>query len=180
MPVRGAEGRVGLTLGTHEELQGEGNPQLPGALSFILVQLALCVPQGSKEQPSMNPGQSPRDRLWFWERRGQRVQGTLLLAVPAPKHLSSQEAPGSTLACNYAQHPFFRLHIILWETGMPRKLVGGCPRAPGRMGKPLALTKLSSSDLLPAPPPPPTPPPHYPPPHTAACLSWKGSRGRHV
>lgn len=57
VPVRGAEGRVGLTLGTHEEPQGEGNPQLPEAPSFILVQLALCGLHGSREQPSMNPGQ---------------------------------------------------------------------------------------------------------------------------
>ncbi|KAI4536850.1 hypothetical protein MG293_013053 [Ovis ammon polii] len=69
VPVRGAEGRVGLTLGTHEELQGEGNPQLPGALSFILVQLALCVPQGSKEQPSMNPAPPPGSRLQRDQRR---------------------------------------------------------------------------------------------------------------
>lgn len=56
---------------THEEPKGEGNPQLPGALSFVLVPLALCIQQGSREQPSMNAGQSRRNRLWFWERRGR-------------------------------------------------------------------------------------------------------------
>lgn len=55
---------------------------------------------------------------------------------------------------------------------MPReKLVGGCPRAPGRMGKPLALTKLSSSDLL--LPPSPTPPPL---PHSC-LLVLEGKQG---
>lgn len=68
----------------------EGTHSSQKALSFILVQLA-SVSEGSKEQPSMNPGQSPRDRLWFWERRVRGCRGTLLLAVPAPK---APELPG--------------------------------------------------------------------------------------
>ena len=186
MPVRGTEGRVGLTLGTHEEPQGEGNPQLPEAPSFILVQLALCVLHGSREQPSMNPGQPEGQALVLGE-EGSEGSGNHADSRPSSKNLSSQEVPGSTLAYSYAHNTHFFTSILHCGKQMPRKLVGGCPRAPGRMGKLLALSKLSSSDLLPPPTPtlpshtPPPPHPHPPPPApTAACLSWKGSRGHPV
>ena len=90
-------------------------------------------------------------------RGGVEGTGSPAASCPSSKSLSSQEALRCTLACSSAHNTHFSPPWYTLGDGPPRKLErppwSPRPGAPGGMGKPLALTKLSSPDLL----PPPTP-----------------------